>query len=223
MTRTTTARIAGFTCLFYVAVGSVHEVLMSRATHAEGTAATLARVAEHVTSVRVSIVLALLECVSALVLAVTLYGITRDVDREVAMLGLVGRVAEGVIGAIGISRDLGLSWLAQVQAVAGAPDAATTQALGAVLLMPNGPVGAVFFAVGSTAFAYLLLRGRIVPAPLAGLGVFASGLLVIGLPLQLAGVLTGRPAGYQWLPEIVYTVGLGLWLLVKGAAAPATR
>src|SRR6266487_1208082 len=35
----------------------------------------------------------------ALVLAVTLYAITRDQDRDLAMLGLTCRVAEGVIGA----------------------------------------------------------------------------------------------------------------------------
>jgi hypothetical protein len=34
------------------------------------------------------------------VLAVTLYGITRDEDHELAMLGLVCRVAEGVLGSL---------------------------------------------------------------------------------------------------------------------------
>ena len=55
MTRKTSARIAGFTFIFYTAVGSTLHVLMNRATNAEGTAATLARVAEHASDVRVSI------------------------------------------------------------------------------------------------------------------------------------------------------------------------
>ena len=78
MTRSTNARIAGFTFLFYTAVGSTLHILMNRATNAEGTAATLALIAQHASDVRVSVVLSLLETFSALVLAVTLYGITRD-------------------------------------------------------------------------------------------------------------------------------------------------
>ena len=71
-------------------------------------------------------------------------------------------------------------------------------------------------AVGSTIFSYLLLRGRTVPAPLAWLGVLSSALLVVGLPLQLAGFLTGPLTGYQWLPAVVFAPALALWLLVKG-------
>src|SRR5829696_5966273 len=55
---------------------------------------------------------------------------------------------------------------------------------------------AIFFAVGSTLFCWLLLRGRLIPAALAWLGVLASVLLVVVLPLQLAGVLHSPLTGY---------------------------
>ena len=223
MTRTTNARIAGFTFLFYTAVGSTLHVLMNRATNAEGTAATLALIAQHASDVRVSVLLSLLETFSALVLAVTMYRITRDQDKEIAMLALVCRVGEGVIGAIGIPQKLGLLWLATAGAGVGAPDVATVNALGAFLLMPvpSIPIGTIFFAVGSTLFSYLLLRGRIVPGPLAWLGVFAPAMLVVALPLQLAGFL--QVPWYVWLPMAVFQVALAPWLLIKGVAAPATR
>jgi hypothetical protein len=221
MTRTATARVAGFTYLFYMAVGAANELVMDRATRAEGTAATLARVARHGSDLRLSIVLTLLECLSALVLAVTLYGITRVRDHELAMLGLVCRVAEGVIGSSGIPRNLGLLWLADAGTGAGGLGAATTSSVGAVLLLPGGPFGAVFFAVGSAVFSWLLLRGRMVPAWLAGLGLASSVLLVVGLPLQLAGILAGPATGYQWAPAMVFAALLGSWLLVRGVAPPA--
>ncbi len=223
MTRTTNARLAGFMFLFYTAVGSTLHFLMTRATDAEGTAAMLARIAEHASDVRVSVVLSLLESFSALVLAVALYAITRDEDHELAMLALVCRVGEGVIGAIGIPLKLGLLWLATAGTGPGAPDVATVNALGAFLLMPvpGIPIGTVFFAVGSTLFSYLLLRGRMVPVPLAWFGVLASVLLVAVLPLQLAGFVNG--AWYLWIPMAVFQVVLALWLLIKGVAAPATR
>ena len=81
------------------------------------------------------------------------------------------------------------------------------------------PLTATFFAVGSTAFAYLLLRGRMIPVPLAWLGVVASAVLVVGLPLQLAGWVHGPITSVMWLPMLAFEVPLGLWLLTKGVAA----
>ena len=80
---------------------------------------------------------------------------------------------------------------------------------------------ATFFAVGSTAFAYLLLRGRMIPVPLAWLGVFASAVLVIGLPLRLAGWLHGPITSLMWLPMLVFEISFALWLLIKGVAIPS--
>lgn len=216
MTRTANAKIAGFTFLFYIAAGLTSVYLHSKAMSAEGTAAILASVAAHATDMRVSIVLELLECFCALVLAVTMYGITRSEDNELAVFAMVCRVAEGVVGAAGLQGTLGLLWLAT--AGAATPDAATVNALGAYFLMPpqNAMLGAPFFAVGSAIFSYLMLRGRMIPIPLAWLGVFASVLLVVTLPLQLAGFFTGPMALYVWMPMLVFEVPLALWLLFKG-------
>ena len=227
MTRTANARIAGFTYLFYAAIGICIELLMHQARAADGDAAKIARIGQYATNVRLSVVITLLECLSSLVLGVTLYGITRDEDHELAMLGLVCRVAEGVLGSIhNIPAYLGLLWLADAGVGTGVPDISTANALRAFLLMPGAsvPLGAFFFAVGSLVFSYLLLRGRMIPGPIGWLGVFASGLLVLLLPLQLAGFLTGPLAGYyEWLPALVFQIVLALWLLIKGVATPATR
>jgi hypothetical protein len=222
VTRTTNARVAGFTYLFYPAVGICLELLMHEARGGQTGAAMVARIGQHATHVRLAALMTLLECLSSLVLAVTLYGITRDEDHELAMLGLVCRVAEGVLGSVNnIPTYLGLLWLAKAGTGTGAPDVSTINALRAFLLMPGPsvPVGAVFFAVGSLIFASLLVRGRMVPASIAWLGVIASGLLAVTLPLQIAGFSTGPLAGYvQWLPALVYQITLAVWLLVKGVA-----
>ena len=80
MTRKTNARIAGVTFLVYVAATITSVVLFSRATSGEGVAAQLAGIAQHATDVRLTIVLGLLGNFCALVLAVTLYAITREQD-----------------------------------------------------------------------------------------------------------------------------------------------
>jgi hypothetical protein len=220
MTRTTNARIAGFTFLFYIAVGITSVVLFGRATSGEGIAAKLAGIAQHATDVRVVIVLVLLQCFSALVLAVTLYAITREQDHDLAMLALTCRVGEGVLGATGIPATLGLLWLATATG-ANAPDTGAAQALGAYLLTEYVALTATFFAVGSMLFSWLLLRGRMIPIPLAWLGVVASVLLVVVLPLMLAGFIQGPVTNFVWLPMLVFEVALALWPLIKGVAIPA--
>jgi hypothetical protein len=82
---------------------------------------------------------------------------------------------------------------------------------------------AIFFAMGSTLFSYLFLRGRTIPVPLAWLGVVASVLLVVGLPLQLAGFLSGPVTSYLWIPMAAFEVPLSFWLLIKGVRTQTTR
>ncbi len=79
---------------------------------------------------------------------------------------------------------------------------------------------AIFFAVGSLLFTWLLLRGRMIPAALAWLGVLASVLWVVGLPLQLIGVLPESATWYIYLPMAAFEIPFALWLLIKGVALP---
>ena len=217
MTRTASARLAGFAFLFYIAVGITSSVLFRGASGGAGAAARLANMADHAPEVRLAAVLTLLASFSAIVLGVTLYGITRDADHEVAMLGLTFRVAEGVLGGMSVDQSLGLLWLAT-----NAPDPVTARGLGGLLFERGGDptVTATFFAVGSTLFSWLLLRGRMVPVPLAWLGVAASLLLVICLPLRLGGLLGGPVVWLIWMPMLVFEVGLALWLIAKGVTSP---
>ena len=226
MTRSTNARLAGSAYLSYIVVGILNEVLMYRAAGVNGIAAKLARMADYSTDVRLAIILKLGECFSVFVLAVALYGITRDEDQELAMLALLCRVTEGVFIATLIPNSQGLLWLASTGV--SASDVAITNALGAFVMAPGAPVGAIFFAVGSTIFSYLLLRGRMIPAWLAWWGVLSSAVLVISVPFQIAGFLTGPLAGYQavpaiGLPALVFAPVFALWLLIKGVATPARR
>jgi hypothetical protein len=223
MTRTTNARIAGSTYLLYIAAGIGELVLFGRATNAEGMAAKLGRIAQHASDVHMAAVLSLITCFAALVLAVTLYGITRVEDDDLAVLALSCRVGEGILNGLGPPTMLGLLWLATADT--GTSDAAAP-ALGALLLRVRGwspTISATFFSVGSALFSWLLLRGRMIPVPLAWLGVLASALLVLCLPLQLVGRLGGAVGSLLWLPMLVFEVTLAVWLLVKGVAPPATR
>ncbi len=219
MTRSTNAKIAGFTFLFYIAVGITTLALSSRAIGTGDIAAKLASIAQHATTLRVLVVLYLLMSFAPVVLAVTLYALTRDQDPDLARLGMICRVLEGI--ADSIPATLGLLWLATATD-AKVLNTEAVHALGAFQLRPGGGTGAMFFAVGSTLFSWLLLRGRMIPVALGRLGVGASVLLVVILPLQLAGLLGsenwfGPITWLMWLPMLVFEVTLALWLIIKGA------
>jgi len=163
--RITYARVAGFTFLFYIAAGITSMALDDQSQMTD--------------------VFSVLMSLSAVVLGVMLYALTREQEPIVAMLALTCRVLEA----------------AQVES-------------------------SIFFAVGSTLFCWLLLRGRMIPLPLAWLGVIASVLLVVILPLQLAGLFGGSMSWTSsvtwlvWLPMLLFEVAFSLWLLIKGVAAP---
>lgn len=225
MTRTTNTRIAGFMFLFYIAMGIAAMILFSPVDGAQGTVAKLAAIAEHAPRVRLSIVLSQLIIVDALALAVALYALTRDQDRDLALLALAFRIAEGVIGAIGLFGMVGLLWLGTATAAA-ALDPAAANALGALLLKVEGwspIIGAFPFAVGSTLYSWLFLRARSIPVPLAWLGVLSSILLVVLLPAVLAGFVKGPVTMFMWLPMLVFELALALWLLIKGVAPSTMR
>jgi Domain of unknown function (DUF4386) len=170
MTRTIAARLAGFTFLFYIVVG-----ISSMAGAFRGPAAELATYAQNA---------------SAVILALTLFVVTRVEQPVVAALGMICRLAEGALGS---ALDL----------------------TGITLSRPT-LVDATLFAIGSTFFCWLLLSGHMLPRALAWTGVVASVILVVGLPLQLGGLLGAPLTMLMWMPMLAFEVPGGLWLLVKG-------
>lgn len=227
MTRKSNARLAGFMFLLYIVTGISSMVLFRQAMDdAPGTAAKLAAIAEHAMLVRLTVLLTLLMFVCAMVLGVTLYALTRDEDRDLAMMALICRVSEGVIGAVSGVRTLGLLSLALSSTAAVAANTAATNALGEVLLKQGGEstlIGATCFAMGSTLFSYLFLRARSIPVSLAWLGVISSLLLLVAIPVQFTGFITGQAAYFIWIPMLVFEVTLALWLIIKGVAMPLNR
>ena len=222
MTRATNARIAGLTFLVYIAGGITSMMLSRAATSGDGIAARLASIAGHATGVGIIVLLGFVQCFSAIVLGVTLWAITRDEDPDLAMLGLACRVGEGVIAGLSIPGILAVLSLAKSTGT-DAPATAAAQTLATYLLREDVGLPATFFAVGSTLFTWLMLRGRMIPLLLAWLGVVASILLVICLPLALAGFLRGPILMLMWLPMLAFEVPLGLLLLARGVGPARIR
>lgn len=220
MTLRTNARIAGLTFLVYIAAGITSMIIFGPATSGETIAAKLASMSGHQMTVSINILLNLIMSFSALTLGVTLWALTREQDPHLAMLGMTCRTVEGVLVGLSIQSTLALNWLATATGP-NAPDTASASALGAYLLRSDVALTSSFFAVGSTIFAVLLLRGRLIPNLLAWIGVIASVILIVTLPLQLAGWLKGTIVTLIWMPMLAFEVPIGLWLIFKGVSGPS--
>jgi hypothetical protein len=212
MTTKANSRLAGFAFLLYIIVGITDMNLSSRAIGSGTTAAKLASIAQHETLIRVSVVLTLVTALCALTLAATIYALTRDYDRDLALLAMLCRVVEGASNAVAASATLRL--LSAAKTVAGGADATTVSAVGSVLLGGQATGTATLFAVGSTIYCYIFLRAHTIPIALAWLGVISSVLLVVCLPLQILGVM--GPNWWMWMPALVFEVSFALWLMIKG-------
>lgn len=219
MTGRTTARVAGVAFLVYIVAGIADMLLHAPATAGGDIAARLGSMRQHETQIGVIILLQFTQAFCALILGVTLFGLTRGVDPEIARMGMVCRLVEGVLGALAVPETMALRWLA-----AGAGGAAlepgAVHALAAYLLHGGTAFTATFFAAGSACFAWLLLRGRMIPLLLARVGVVASVLLVVVLPLQAAGFLHGAYLQIVWLPMLLFEVPVAVWLIVRGVRLP---
>jgi hypothetical protein len=205
--------------LLYIVVG-VTAMIVEPDAGSVDVAGKLQHIDAHQAQVRAAMMLGFPTGFIAFALGIGLYGLTRDEDHELALFALICRAAEGIGVVAPTFATLGLLSLA------GRHDQPGSIAVADLLTRVSGwnfMVSATFFAVGSTIFCWLLLRGRIIPLSLAWLGVIASIVLIVGLPLQLAGLLRGITAQLIWIPMVAFEVPAGVWLLTKGAAASVRR
>jgi hypothetical protein len=221
MTLRANARLAGAMFLLYIATGLTSLSLSASYSGAAGAAVELATVARHAPLARLNVLLTLLQVAYAVGLGVTLYALTRHQDQDLARWALCCRLGEGLIGAVGAVQTLGLISLATAGVEGLNPAAA--DAIATFLLRQGGAlVAATCFAAGSTLVCSLFRRARSIPVPLAWLGVLASVMLVILLPVQIVTGFRGPLSMMAWIPMAVFEVWLALWLIFKGVAPRST-
>lgn len=211
MTARASARLAGFMFLFYIANGIAGMIVSGRATAGADTAGRLTAIAQRPSLMQIAIILTLMTAIDALVLGVALFSLTRDVDRDLAVLALLCRGVECVTNASAAAGQATLLRLATH------PGEGVTALADSYFHARTGNAGAIFFAFGSTIFAYLFLRGGAIPRWLSWLGIIASLLLVAALPLEFARVISAA-GWWVWMPMLAFEVILGFWLLIKGVA-----
>lgn len=152
--------------------------------------------------------------------AAALYVVLSPVNRGLALLGAFWRLVDCAVLAVATVMPFVALRIIGEPAYLGAFDPAQAQGLARLLLAARSDamsIGWVFLGLGSAVFAWLWLKSRYIPRPLAGWGIFASLLLALGpLAFMAAPALRAVVGQAYMVPMFFYEVPLGLWLLIRG-------
>jgi hypothetical protein len=112
MTQRAEARTAGYAYLSYIVFTMSSITLYSKAIAGNGPFQQLSSLSRMISTARVTVLLDLLQIVCALVLAATLYRITKGVDATLALVAMSFRLGEGLLGSLPLLGKLELMQLA---------------------------------------------------------------------------------------------------------------
>lgn len=155
------------------------------------------------TRLTVGVLLMICSGIAVVGIGVLLYPILKPVNRRLALWYPVLRVTE-----FSVSTACGVYLLAQLHAVPNH------------LLWTYIPTG-----LGGLVLNYLLFVSKLVPTPIAALGLLGYLSLTIGVPLTLLGVdINTGPGMLLLIPGFLFEfVAFPIWLLAKGFAPPMTQ
>lgn len=217
------ARIAGVAYVVIIALGVIVEGLASSALIVDGDpSATAANIEAHPFPFRASAFTVVVLYALVLVLALALYEVLRSVDRSLALLGLLFRSAEGIVGAATVL--LSLVALQVLGPEAGsAIEPARRYAMAGALLDARAAgmdIVLVLVGIGGAVYCYLFYRSRYIPRWLAAWGVVTYLSMIV-----LATISLLFPDHPGWLEAVFYGPGtlfevlIGLWLALRGIDA----
>ena len=217
------AKVAGFMFLFSLIVPSLNwAFVLSKLVVTENVIATAHNIMANEFKFRLGITVELIMSVGLIVLGLALYIILKPVSRNLALLGLLWKLAEAAIATAIVL----VSFLA-LQVLNG--DAYLTVFTPEQLKLPVGlilnqhtalySIPMVFLGLDMMVFSYLFFKSKYIPKILAGFGVLSFALIFIhALMFILAPKYATMPINQVifWAPSGLFEIIIGIWLLSKG-------
>jgi len=214
-----TARIVGVLFLAAIATFMVGDTLLTEPIL--NAPDYLIGVSENETQVIMGMLIAFLDGIAIVGIAVLMFPILKKHNEPIA-LGYVGfRITEFAVIIAYLISPLVLIALSQEYVKAGDPDASYFQTLGA--LFQAGRYWAIqliyiFNGLAGLMLAYLLYQSKLIPRSISVLGLIGYALLLPGASLDMLGYVdTLHGAGMiVFLPGTLFETLLPIWLMVKG-------
>jgi len=212
-------RLLGAAQLFVFAASLLSERLLASVVGSRGISDILVNITKNLTRMRISNLVALINSLGIVVLAVLFYSVFYQQYKIIALVALGCFLAEAITLSVSKIGAYALIPLSQKFVEAGAPEASYFQTLGDFLY--NGidrrgyDVHMFFFCVGGILWYYLLYISASIPQALSIWGFVAIGLLLIPV-LSLLYDRDFTSLLVLGLPYAPYELVLGIWLFIKG-------
>lgn len=214
-----TVRLLGAAQLIVFVASMISERLLASVVGSGGMSSILVNVSKNLTRIRISNLVALLNSLAIVFLAVMFYAVFSKQYRIVALVALGFFVAEAITLAVSKIGAYALIPLSREFVEAGVPEPSYFQTLGDLMYSGLDRLGydihMLFFCLGGILWYYLLYTSGLVPRGLAIWGLAAICLLLVPVLVMLyrrgsTGLMI------LGLPYAPFELVLGIWLVVKG-------
>ena len=223
----TSAKIAGLSCLFTMAIVVFANYGLLNPLIVPGNAAETARnIVAHERQLRLTVTCFLIYSAGVVVLLAALYVILRPVNRGLALVGALFRLVFALLWLLSTLNMLSALRLLGTASYLQVFEADRLQALARLHIAANFDayyVGLPFFGLAATVCAYLFLKSKYIPKGLALFGVISSAWCVVCAFVYLLFPGFAKPVDPYWFdsPMAIFELILSFWLLFKGLKAPS--
>jgi len=215
------ARVAGLAYLLIIVTSTLLMVFGYNKLIVEGNdAATFSNFMANELLIRISAAFELIMYVGVVILSLALYVVLKTVNKNLALLALLWRFAEAIMGCLAVFSSLVVSQLLNGENYSAVFEPEQLQALvGLFLDVQSATISlvVVFVSLGTIVFCYLFFKSKYIPRILAAFGIFSFLLVLIKAFVVI--LFPNIPSMIQLvfhLPGALFEVIIGLWLLIKG-------
>jgi len=212
------ARVAGLAYLITIMLGIFSaNFVYSKLVVPGNVSETVNNILENESLFRVGLASEILMFVLVVLLAMSLYVILKTVDKNLALLALLWRAGEAIIGA-GVTVISGSIPLLLLNGESMLEAKELHALVGMFLEVRNAGLDIVliFIGMGGTIFFYLFYKSNYIPRILSAWGMLTYLSMLI---LSFASVLFYIPAATKlaiYAPGGLFEILIGFWLLFKG-------
>ena len=186
------------------------------------SAASVTKMLQFGTLVRINAVYEVFMFSAVIVLATLLFQITREVNVIVARSALFLRVAEAILGYIGIVLTLGV-----LVAANGKTGSESTASLAVMLYDLRDLVYKIIMvciSLGTVLFLALFYTARLIPVLLSLWGITGFTLMIVASVFQILSAPGGVTInGIAAALAISFELAIGVWLIVRNVRLPEVR
>jgi hypothetical protein len=218
----TAAKVAGFTCLFGMAIVVFANYALLNAIIVPGDATETARnIMAHERQLRLTVTCFLIYSADVVVLLAALYVILKPVNRGLALVGALFRLVFALLWLLTTLNLLSALRLLGSASYLQVFEADRLQALARLHVAADFDayyVGLPFFGLACTICAYLWLKSNYIPKGLAAFGLISSAWCVICAFDFLIFPHFNEIVNDYWFdsPMAIFEMILSFWLLFKG-------